>query len=436
MPLTWFGLHKQRLAYVLVAVAMVVLAGATTWGGFRLHHAADIERQALRTQELESAAFRLQDVLDRAETAQKVDGAAAAERRQALAAATDAYRRIRKHGSAEADRLRALYNAYLQASGRAFGRVSSGGTVPLAAQRDLERRLARLQSGIDAEAQRLARASRVANPRARLMLIVAVIAAAVLVGLLGWQFEMERRAGRIDRDIARRSEELVRLRDEFVASVSHELRTPLTSILGYLDLIREKEESSLTTEDEAFLDVVARNADRLLRLVSDLLLVAEVEGGTLALQTRNVELGALAAECVEAAKPNADAKQIELTLRRDTPAPLAGDPMRLAQMMDNIVANAIKFTPTRGRITVATDAYDGRVVLDVTDTGLGIPEAEQAHLFEPFFRTQAAVADGVKGTGLGLTITKAIVDAHRGAISVESAPGRGTRFRVELPRER
>jgi signal transduction histidine kinase len=434
--LAWFGRHKQRLAYALVAVAMVVVTGAATWGGFRLHHSAEIERQALRTEELGSAAFRLQDILQRAQTNKGVDQKLAVERRGALTAAAAALGRIRSHDSIEADRLEGPYRAYLQSSSRAFARVSSGGALPLAQQRGLERRLARLQTLVAAEIGREARASRVANPRARFALIVAAVAAVILVGLLIWQFEMERRAGRIDRDNARRSEELVRLRDEFVASVSHELRTPLTSILGYLDLIREKEAGSTPTEDGAFLEVVARNADRLLRLVSDLLLIAEIEGGTLALQTRDVDLGSLAAECVETAKPNADAKQIELTLRQEEPAQLTADPLRLSQMMDNIVANAIKFTPAKGRVTVTTSSSNGRVLFRVTDSGPGIDEEELSQLFEPFFRTQAAVAGGVKGTGLGLTITKAIVEAHRGSISVASTPGGGTTFRVELPRER
>jgi len=273
----------------------------------------------------------------------------------------------------------------------------------------------------------------VTNPRARVALVIALAAAVVLVGLLIWQFEMQRRAGRIDRDNARRSEELIRLRDEFVASVSHELRTPLTSILGYLELIREKVTDAETTEDGAFLDIVARNADRLLRLVSDLLLVAEVEGGMLNLQLREVELGALAAECVEAARPDADRRQISLTLRRESDASLAADPMRLAQMMDNVVSNAIKFTPTRGRVTVAAGSHDGHAVFAVTDTGPGISPADQAHLFDPFFRTRAAQTQGIKGTGLGLTITKAIVDAHHGSIEVESSPGTGTTFQIELP---
>jgi signal transduction histidine kinase len=420
---------------VLVAVATVAVAGAATAGGFLLHHAAGIERQALRTQRLGSAAFQLQDVVSLVESAGGITPQLEAERKRVLMAGDDAYRSIRAHDDAEGNRIGASYTAYIRAATSALDQAGAGGgRLPAAQQQHrLERQLADLESRIDAEVQRLARDSRVTNPRARLALVIALAAAVVLVGLLIWQFEMQRRAGRIDRDNARRSEELIRLRDEFVASVSHELRTPLTSILGYLELIREKEADTQATEDGAFLEIVARNADRLLRLVSDLLLVAEVEGGMLNLQLREVELGALAAECVEAAKPDAERRQISLTLRRESAASLAADPMRLAQMMDNVVSNAIKFTPTGGRVTVAAGSHDGHAVFAVSDTGPGISPADQAHLFDPFFRTRAAQTQGIKGTGLGLTITKAIVDAHHGSIEVESSPGTGTTFQIELP---
>jgi signal transduction histidine kinase len=419
---------------VLVAVSTLAVAGAATAGGFLLHHAAAIERQALRTQRLGSAAFQLQDVVSLTESDGGLTPRLEAERKRVLTAADDAYRRIRAHDEAEGNRLGAYYTAYVGAATSALDRVGAGsGSLPVAQQHRLERRLADVESRIDLEVQRLAHDSRVTNPRARLALVIAMAAAVLLVGLLIWQFEMQRRAGRIDRDNARRSEELIRLRDEFVASVSHELRTPLTSILGYLELIREKEADTQATEDGAFLEIVARNADRLLRLVSDLLLVAEVEGGMLNLQLRDVELGALAAECVEAAKPDADRRQISLTLRRESEASLAADPMRLAQLMDNVVSNAIKFTPSGGHVTVTAASHDGHAVFAVSDTGPGISSADQAHLFDPFFRTRAAQTQGIRGTGLGLTITKAIVDAHHGSIEVESSPGAGTTFHIELP---
>jgi signal transduction histidine kinase len=413
---------------------MAVFIGSALAGGFILHHAAVIERQSMRTQRLGSTAFQLQDVLSRIESNGGLTPALAVEQKRASEKLADAFRRVRAYDAGEGARLDASYRAYVRSSARALREAGGAiAVIPVIEQRRLERRLAQLESRVDAEIGRLGHASRVTNPRARLALIVAAIAVAVVVGLLVWQFEIERRAGRIDRDNARRSEELIRLRDEFVASVSHELRTPLTSILGYLELIRENEAGIDATKDAAFLDVVARNADRLLRLVSDLLLVAELEGGTLSLHPRDVDLGVLAADSIATAKPHADAKHISLSLLSESPARVWGDPMRLAQMMDNLVSNAIKFTPARGRVTVETSSDRGESRIAVTDTGPGIPESEQAHLFEPFFRAQEAHTQGIQGTGLGLTITKAIVEAHRGSIDVESSPGRGTMFRVVLP---
>lgn len=431
----WLATHKQRLAWVLVAIAMATVAATATAGGFLLHRAAEIERQALRTQRLGSAAFQLQDIVSRAEAA-GVTASLTAEQTRALTEADAAYRRIRTHDRAEGGRLQPSYTSFLRSSVRAYALAGTGRErLPSREQRVLEGRLSELESRIDGEAQRLAHASSVANPRARTALLVALGAAIALVALLIWQFESQRRAGRIDRDNARRSEELVRLRDEFIASVSHELRTPLTSILGYLDLIREKEANVEPTEDGVFLEVVARNADRLLRLVSDLLLVAEMEGGRLALQTGTVDLGVLAGECVDARRPDADNRRISLVLARE-PAPLEGDGIRLAQMMDNVVSNAIKFTPPGGRVSVQAGTRDGDPLFEVADSGPGISAADQEHLFDPFFRTQSAQLQGIKGTGLGLAITKAIVEAHGGSIALESNPEAGTTFRITFPRHR
>ena len=224
----------------------------------------------------------------------------------------------------------------------------------------------------------------------------------------------------------------MRQKDDFAASVSHELRTPLTSILGYLELI-EQSNAEQGTPDDGYLVVVKRNAERLLRLVSDLLLVSEVEDSMLAIEFRDVDLRRLASECVEAAKPAADAKGIVLRLHEGPPLHLGGDRGRLAQMMDNLVSNAIKFTPEGGSVTVTTVRRDGQAVFEVEDSGIGISAADQEHLYDRFFRTRVAADQAIPGTGLGLTITKAIVDAHGGSIDLRSTPGRGTTFVVTLP---
>jgi signal transduction histidine kinase len=429
---TWLDQHKQRLVYVLLAVAMLATLGAGTVGGFFLRHAANVERQSLRTQQLAGAAVQLQRFLLQAQT-EGVTKGLVGSRNQALEAAEAAFQSLRAHDRAESDRLQGAYRSYVADSAEDFRRARTRGRTSAVEQRAVDRRLNRLESLIDIESRRLARDTQVANPRARAALASAVVAAGLLVGLLIWQFELQRRAGRIDRDNAARAEELMRLRGDFVASVSHELRTPLTSIIGYLELLKDDESESLTPTQQTFLSVVHRSAYRLRGLVGDLLLVAEAEGGSLALDLHDVDLGTLAEECVEAARPAADDKEIELSLRRGESGQIQGDPDRLAQMMDNLVSNAIKFTPAGGRVAVRTAFENGEALFEVTDTGFGISAADQAHLFDRFFRARPAVDKAIRGTGLGLTITKAIVDAHKGSITVKSTLGEGSTFLARLP---
>jgi signal transduction histidine kinase len=237
-------------------------------------------------------------------------------------------------------------------------------------------------------------------------------------------------------DLAEHNErllELDRLKDEFIALVSHELRTPLTSIRGYTELLLDGEAGELRDDQRQFLGVVERNAHRLLHLVGDLLFLAQVEAGKLVLDVGAVDLGAVAAETVEAARPQAEAKGIILTLATG-PVPLvAGDRARIGQLMDNLVSNAIKFTPEGGRVDIRVRALSKRALVKVRDSGIGIPANERQHLFQRFYRTSTATEQAIQGTGLGLAISKAIVEAHDGRITLTSEEDVGTTFRVELP---
>jgi PAS domain S-box-containing protein len=249
----------------------------------------------------------------------------------------------------------------------------------------------------------------------------------------------DRRAAEAERDVLLRElaeqnerlRELDRMKDDFVASVSHELRTPLTSIRGYLELVRE--DGGLDEEQDRMLGIVDRNADRLLGLVTDLLFIAEVDAGKLTLERNRVQLGDVAGESVEAASPHARAAEIELNLDADDQLVVNGDRTRLAQVFDNLISNAIKFTPAGGRIDVHVFRSDAVAVVEVSDTGSGIPEDEREHLFERFFRTSGAIRAAVQGTGLGLAIVGAIAASHGGTVSCESAEGGGAKFRVSLP---
>ena len=230
-----------------------------------------------------------------------------------------------------------------------------------------------------------------------------------------------------------KAKEVSRLKDEFVGLISHELRTPLSSILGYLELMRDDDDHPLSEEQQQYLSVAERNAHRLLRLVGDLLFTAQVESGKFPLDIRDVSLESIVSAAIESASPTADAAGIELIETvSDTPV-VAGDPLRLGQAIDNLVSNAIKFTPRGGTITVGLTTSDGKAVVSVRDTGMGIAESELDQLFARFFRASTATRNAVPGVGLGLTITKAIVTAHEGEMAVKSEEGVGTEFRIILP---
>ncbi|MGV8881810.1 MAG: sensor histidine kinase [Rhodoglobus sp.] len=227
--------------------------------------------------------------------------------------------------------------------------------------------------------------------------------------------------------------EVSRLKDEFVGLISHELRTPLSSILGYLELMRDDTDEPLSPEQLQYLGVAERNAHRLLKLVGDLLFTAQVESGKFSLDLRDVSLCELISASIESSGPAAAAAGIELQPLGKAQAIVTGDVMRLGQALDNLLSNAIKFTPRGGTITVSVDVVGHTGVVSVRDTGMGIPESELDQLFARFFRATTATRNAVPGVGLGLTITKAIVDAHRGTMAVTSVEGEGTEFTLTLP---
>ncbi len=224
--------------------------------------------------------------------------------------------------------------------------------------------------------------------------------------------------------------EAQRLKDEFLAMVSHELRTPLSAVMGYLELAI----SDVADPDVRDLLLVAeRNGRRLNALVRDILLVAQADAGRLGLDLRTVALGDLVSQAVAAARPSAAAKGIHLEKEIDVNPAMRADPDRLGQVLDNLISNAIKFSPSGGSVRVGLTAGAEHARITVSDDGPGIPADERERLFEPFYRARQATQDVVPGSGLGLAVAKAIAEAHGGTIAVESDLGRGSAFRADLP---
>jgi two-component system, sensor histidine kinase and response regulator len=251
------------------------------------------------------------------------------------------------------------------------------------------------------------------------------------------QITAEHALARQARELSAQNErlrELDRLKDEFVALVSHELRTPLTSIHGYLNLVLEADGADLADEQRQFLSIASRNTDRLRKLVEDLLLVSELDAGELEFEFDTVDFRDLARESVESARPIALAGGISLELSARSAMRLNGDRVRLGQLLDNVISNALKFTPRGGRVSVRVTQANGSAVLEVEDTGIGIAADEQKHLFDRFFRGRAAGDRAIQGTGLGLSISQSIAKAHGGQIEVASEENGGTTFRFAFPR--
>jgi len=232
--------------------------------------------------------------------------------------------------------------------------------------------------------------------------------------------------------------EVDRAKSDFLAAVSHELRTPLASIVGYLEVLRDREAGPLTGTQEQMLTSVDRSAVRLRRLIEDMLTLSRIEAGTFRSRRAPVSMSEVVRKAAAALRPVAGKRGIALTA--DCPPeglPVSGDPGQLDRVLMDLISNAVKFSPDGGRVEItavpAPDARDGMVEVTVRDSGIGIPEAEQRHLGDRFFRGSNAVAGAVPGTGMGLAITHTIVANHRGSLNLTSREGEGTTAVLTLP---
>ncbi|MFI1994916.1 ATP-binding protein [Actinoplanes sp. NPDC020271] len=230
--------------------------------------------------------------------------------------------------------------------------------------------------------------------------------------------------------------ELAKTKDEFLALVTHELRNPLSVITAATALLEEDLEILAVGEQRQQLQAIGRNAQRLSVIAEDLLDLARLEAGHIAIDPVDTDLAGIIGDAVAAHRSAASSK--DLTMIADLPERLEvyGDPHRLRQVADNLVSNAIKYTPAGGTVTLtaALDASADTVVWTVADTGIGIPAAERMHLFRRFYRTSIARDLRIPGTGLGLVITRTIIERHHGTIVLSDTVGPGSTFTIRLPR--
>jgi signal transduction histidine kinase len=231
-----------------------------------------------------------------------------------------------------------------------------------------------------------------------------------------------------------RLQELDRLKSDFVANVSHELRTPLTAIKGAVDLVLREVPGPLTERQIHYLLRVRSNTQHLTGLIKDLLDLSKIEEGKIELQTERISLGGLIHEVTETLKPIAVEKSIELAVILAAPRLVWADRDKVTQVLTNLIGNAIKFTPAKGRVTVSsTSKPDDWVRVSVSDTGPGISMDEREKIFDKFYQIAPNRESKPKGTGLGLAISKTLVELHGGQIWVDSERKGGSIFHFTLP---
>lgn len=221
------------------------------------------------------------------------------------------------------------------------------------------------------------------------------------------------------------------LKSELIATVSHDLKQPLSVMNGYIELLQMQQK--LDDTGMHYTQIVLRSIENMRHLIDDLLDFARIESG-LKLDVQPVPLAPLLGQCVESITPIATSKLMEV-ISEVSPSlpPVAGDPMRLSQVFNNLVSNAVKYTPPEGRVRVWAEQRDATIRIAVQDNGLGISPEDQARIFDRFYRVRRAETENIEGTGLGLAIVKRLVEAHRGDIGLESHLGEGSTFYVTLP---
>lgn len=228
-------------------------------------------------------------------------------------------------------------------------------------------------------------------------------------------------------------ERLNRMKSSFIAGVSHELRTPLNAILGFSTLLTRGKAGELNEKQAGYVSHIHTAATHLLELVNDVLDLSRAEAAPAPLDYTWFLFGQLLEEILPVIRPLAVSGKIELEAGGDAAIRIYADRLRCKQILYNLLSNAVRFTPKGGRVTISAAQGEGTVVMKVEDTGIGIPAEEHARIFEPYHQVPKRGEEYPQGTGLGLAIVKKLVEQHGGRVWVESVPGEGSRFLVQLP---
>jgi PAS domain S-box-containing protein len=228
-------------------------------------------------------------------------------------------------------------------------------------------------------------------------------------------------------------EQANRLKNEFLASMSHELRTPLHTIIGFSEVLTEQLEGPLNEKQQRFIGHILQDARHLLELINEVLDISKIESGRLELKREAFDFGRCVEEVLTGMRQHATTKNITLENKNDFQNKLYADRFRVKEILYNLVNNAVKFTAEGGNVWVESAREGDLLQVSVCDTGIGIPENEQSSIFDKFYQVEGSKGLGREGTGLGLPISKHLVELHGGTISVESRPGRGSKFKLTFP---
>lgn len=240
-----------------------------------------------------------------------------------------------------------------------------------------------------------------------------------------------------NRELQTRNREIERanrLKSEFLASMSHELRTPLHTIIGFSELLIEELEGSLNPKQKRFASYIHRDSKQLLNLINDILDLGRIESGRIELNCQHFDMAECIEEVVASVRPSAESKSLSLESVVKTTAPVFADRLRFKNILFNLLSNAVKFTPEHGRISLEVAFRDRDLLVLVSDNGIGIAEEEQKAIFDKFHQVGSTTRGVREGMGVGLAITKNLVEMHGGTLSVESELGRGSQFAFTLPR--